>query len=435
MKRDSFGSSFGVLVALIGSAVGLGNLWRFPYLMGENGGAAFIIVYLCFALVICLPIMICEFVVGRRSQSNAFGAFKFLAPGTKWKNVGLLNVLASAVVLSFYSVVGGWSIKYLVLAFGQKFTMSGGEASEAIFNSFVGKTYESIMYTLFFLLSTGAILVAGVKKGIEKFAKVMMPLLFVLMIVISVKSMTLPGASEGIKYLFKPDFSKFTASSAMAAMGQAFFSLSLGCGTVLTYASYVSKKENIVRCTSLTALFDALFSLIAGCAIIPAVFAFGISPGQGPGLVFVTLPAIFAELPAGAFIGILFFISLFLAAITSSVSLLEVVIAFLMEERKMKRKAAVDLSMAIFAVLAILCSLSDKLFNLFDFVSSNILMTLGALFVVIFVGQKMSKIDFEDEISNGGQIVLKRGFLRFLYFIIRFVAPIIVVGILLAGLI
>ena len=435
MKRDSFGSSFGVLVALIGSAVGLGNLWRFPYLMGENGGAAFIIVYLCFALVICLPIMICEFVVGRRSQSNAFGAFKFLAPGTKWKNVGLLNVLASAVVLSFYSVVGGWSIKYLVLAFGQKFSMSGGEASEAIFNSFVGNTYESIMYTLFFLLSTGAILVAGVKKGIEKFAKVMMPLLFVLMIVISIKSMTLPGASEGIKYLFRPDFSKFTPSSAMAAMGQAFFSLSLGCGTVLTYASYVSKKENIVKCTSLTALFDTLFSLIAGCAIIPAVFAFGISPGQGPGLVFVTLPAIFAALPAGAFIGILFFISLFLAAITSSVSLLEVVIAFLMEERKMKRKAAVDLSMAIFAVLAILCSLSDKLFNLFDFVSSNILMTLGALFVVIFVGQKMSKIDFEDEISNSGQIVLKRGFLRFLYFIIRYVAPIIVVGILLAGLI
>lgn len=435
MKRDSFGSSFGVLVALIGSAVGLGNIWRFPYLMGENGGAAFIIVYLFFALVICLPIMICEFVVGRRSQSNAFGAFKFLAPGTKWKNVGLLNVLASAVVLSFYSVVGGWSIKYLVLAVGQKFSMSGGEASEAIFNSFVGNTYESIMYTLFFLLSTGAILVAGVKKGIEKFAKVMMPLLFVLMIVISIKSMTLPGASEGIKYLFRPDFSKFTPSSAMAAMGQAFFSLSLGCGTVLTYASYVSKKENIVKCTSLTALFDTLFSLIAGCAIIPAVFAFGISPGQGPGLVFVTLPAIFAALPAGAFIGILFFISLFLAAITSSVSLLEVVIAFLMEERKMKRKAAVDLSMAIFAVLAILCSLSDKLFNLFDFVSSNILMTLGALFVVIFVGQKMSKIDFEDEISNSGQIVLKRGFLRFLYFIIRYVAPIIVVGILLAGLI
>ena len=445
-KRDGFVSSLGILLAMTGSAVGLGNLWRFPYLVGENGGAAFIIFYLVCVIFICMPIMVCEFIIGRRSQANAFGAYKKLGGSKGWKVAGLLSVLAAAFILSFYSVVGGWSIRYLVMALGFQFTAPGGIQPEAVFNSFVTGTWSPILYTLLFLACTGIIIVAGVKNGIEKFTKALMPVLFVLMVILAVRSMTLPGAGEGVRYLFKPDFSKFTGTSAIAALGQAFFSLSLGCGTILTYASYVPRKENILKCGAETTALDTLFALIAGCAIMPAVFAYGISPGQGPGLVFVTLPAIFAELPAGGVAAILFFVSLFLAALTSAISLLEVVIAFLIEECKMRRPVAVAVSMSVFVVLAVLCSLSQgplshvkiftlNIFDLFDYVSSNVLMTFGALLAVLFVGHKLSRADVQDELSSGGLYGVPRGFFKVLYFIIRWAAPAVIIAILLAGII
>lgn len=445
-SRDSFASSLGILLAMTGSAVGLGNLWRFPYLVGENGGATFIIFYLVCVVFICLPIMMCEFILGRRSQSNAFGAFKKLAPGTPWKHVGLLSVLAAAFILSFYSVVGGWSIRYMLMAFSFQFTSNANLQPEPMFNDFVTQSWGPIIYTLVFLVCTGVIIIVGVKNGIEKFTKTLMPVLFLLMVVLAVRSMTLPGAGEGIRYLFKPDFSKFTASSAMAALGQAFFSLSLGCGTIMTYASYVQRKENIVKCSAQTTLLDTLFALIAGCAIMPAVFAYGISPGQGPGLVFVTLPAIFAELPAGGIAAILFFVSLFLAALTSAISLLEVVIAFLIEECKLRRPVAVAVSMSVFVVLAVLCSLSQgvlrnvrifslNIFDLFDYVSSNVLMTVGALLAVLFVGHKIKRTDIEDELTSGGRYRFPRWFMNSLFFIIRWAAPIVIIVLLIAGLV
>ena len=444
-KRDGFVSSLGILLAMTGSAVGLGNLWRFPYLVGENGGATFIIFYLVCVIFICMPIMVCEFIIGRRSQANAFGAYKKLGGDKGWKVAGLLSVLAAAFILSFYSVVGGWSIRYLVLACGLKFTAAGGLQPETMFNSFVTSTWAPIIYTLLFLACTGIIIVAGVKNGIEKFTKALMPVLFVLMVILAVRSMTLPGAGEGVRYLFKPDFSKFTASSAIAALGQAFFSLSLGCGTILTYASYVPRKENILKCGAETTALDTLFALIAGCAIMPAVFAYGISPGQGPGLVFVTLPAIFSELPAGGFAAILFFVSLFLAALTSAISLLEVVIAFLIEECNLRRPVAVGVSMSVFVVLAVLCSLSQgalshvkifslNIFDLFDYVSANVLMTFGALLAVLFVGHKLKRDDIMDELSSGGIYGIPRGFFNVLYFIIRWAAPAVIIAILIAGL-
>lgn len=444
-KRDGFVSSLGILLAMTGSAVGLGNLWRFPYLVGENGGATFIIFYLACVIFICMPIMVCEFIIGRRSQANAFGAYKKLGGDKGWKVAGLLSVLAAAFILSFYSVVGGWSIRYLVLACGLKFTAAGGLQPETMFNSFVTSTWAPIIYTLIFLACTGIIIVAGVKNGIEKFTKALMPVLFVLMVILAVRSMTLPGAGEGVRYLFKPDFSKFTASSAIAALGQAFFSLSLGCGTILTYASYVPRKENILKCGAETTALDTLFALIAGCAIMPAVFAYGISPGQGPGLVFVTLPAIFSELPAGGFAAILFFVSLFLAALTSAISLLEVVIAFLIEECNLRRPVAVGVSMSVFVVLAVLCSLSQgvlshvkifslNIFDLFDYVSANVLMTFGALLAVLFVGHKLKRDDIMDELSSGGIYGIPRGFFNVLYFIIRWAAPAVIIAILIAGL-
>ena len=318
-KRDSFSSRFAVLVALIGSAVGLGNLWRFPYLVGTNGGAAFIIIYLFFVFVLCTPIVFSEFLVGRRTQCNTFGAFKKLAPGTKWNWVGLIAVISASCVLAFYSVVGGWTIDYLVKAVTFRFTTSDQGQLASMFTDSVSSVWEPIIYLVAFLGLTCFVVVKGVKDGIEKFSKMVMPLLFVLVVAIAVNSLLLPGSQKGVDFLFKPDFSKVTAETFLNALGQAFCSLSIGCGTSMTYSSYVSKKENIAVTSSLTGVFDTLFALIAGVAIMPAVFAFGISPSEGPGLVFITLPHIFAQMPGGSVIAIAFFVILFIAAITSSI--------------------------------------------------------------------------------------------------------------------
>lgn len=345
--RDSFGSSFGVLVALAGSAVGLGNLWRFPYLVGENGGAAFILIYLVFVILIGIPILLSEFIIGRRSQANARGAFNKLAPGSHWRIAGSLAVLCCVMILSFYSVVGGWGIEYLFKAFRFDFTKGGDNTMlSSMFSDFASSSWRPLVCHTVFLLLSGLIVILGVKNGIEKFSKVMMPLLFLIIIGIAIRSLTLPGAGAGIDYLFKPDWSKVTDETFLDALGQAFFSLSLGSGMAITYGSYVSRKENIVSISSKTALADTLFALIAGCAIMPAVFAFGISPGEGPGLVFITLPHIFSQLPVGGFIAILFFIALLLAALTSSISLLEVIVAFCIEEFHIHRRTAVTISLA-----------------------------------------------------------------------------------------
>ncbi|MDD2293196.1 MAG: sodium-dependent transporter [Bacteroidales bacterium] len=434
-SRDNFGSRFGVLVALTGSAVGLGNLWRFPYLMGENGGAAFIIIYLIFVFVLCLPIMYSEFVLGRRSQTNVFGAFKVLAPGSKWSIVGLFGVLASISILAFYCVVGGWSIEYLVKALCFDFTRQGTVNYETMFSDFVSSPVKPVVYHVIFLVMTAAICLGGVKKGIEKFAKIMMPLLFVMVIIIAIRSLTLEGASAGISYMFKPDFSKINSGTLLAALGQAFFSLSLGCGTIMTYGSYVSKDENIMKCSVITSFSDTLFAIIAGCAIMPAVFAFGISPSEGPGLVFITLPRIFAQLPLGGIIAILFFLTLLLAAVTSSISLLEVVVTYLLEEFKIKRKTAVFLTFFLILILGTLCSLSQgvlsdiKLFGMtffdfFDYVSSNILMPVGGLLIVLFVGWRLGKANLFDELTNSGKLKVPQWLLEITFFIIRFLAPV-----------
>ena len=432
--RESFGSAFGVLVALAGSAVGLGNLWRFPYLVGENGGAAFILIYLGFVLLIGIPILVSEFIIGRRSQCNARGAFRKLAPGSWWGIVGILAVLCCTLILSFYSVVGGWSIAYLFEACCFKFTRSGGTEISTLFPNFISSTWQPLLCHTIFLGITAFIVIHGVKQGIEKFSKVMMPILFLIMIALAIRSLTLPGAGAGIDYLFRPDWSKVNSGTFLAAMGQAFFSLSLGSGMIITYGSYVSRKENILSLSAQTALADTLFALIAGCAIMPAVFAFGISPGEGPGLVFITLPHIFSQLPMGGFIAILFFVALLLAALTSSISILEVIVAFCCEELKVKRGTAVALSVSVLWVLGCLCSLSQgqlsgltvfgkSIFDFFDFVSANVLMLIGGLLVVLFAGWKLGRGVMRDELTNSGSISLSRGLLDTLTFLIRFLAP------------
>lgn len=446
MSRDGFGSRFGALVAMAGSAVGLGNLWRFPYLVGENGGAAFIIVYLIMIVLLCLPIFVSEFVIGRRSQKNAFSAFRDLSGGSAWKWAGLMTVLIPLVVLSYYSVIGGWSIEYILKACTFSFT---GDASQAamssMFTDFVSSPWMPLICHTIFLAATAVVVMVGIKDGIEKFSKVMMPMLFVIVLAIAVYSVTLPGADKGLKYLFQPDFSKIDGQACASALGQAFFSLSLGFGTIMTYASYVSKEENILFQSTSTALSDTLFALIAGVAIMPAVFAFGLDPQSGPGLVFETLPFVFGKMPAGGLIAILFFIALFVAAITSSISMLEVPVAYLIEERKMSRVASCILVFAVCWVLGAFCSLSfgplsdvliagRSIFEFFDNLSSNILMTLGSLLTVLFVGWRLKKTYIYEEFTNGGTLTTNVKIFGILWFLIRYIAPVTIITIFVYGL-
>ena len=432
--RDTFSSSFGVLVALAGSAVGLGNLWRFPYLVGQNGGAAFIVIYLMFVVLLGLPILFSEFIIGRRSQASAKAAFQALAPGEKWGIAGILAVLCCTLILSFYSVVGGWGVEYLYKSVCFDLTRGDSDHLANQFSSFASSTWRPLVCHTVFLAATAGIVISGVKNGIEKFSKVMMPLLFIIMIAIAARSLTLPGGGEGVSYLFKPDWSKVTSSTFLAALGQAFFSLSLGSGMVITYASYVKKDANILSLGAQTAASDTVFALIAGCAIMPAVFAFGISPSEGPGLVFITLPYIFGQLPLGEFIAILFFLALLLAALTSSISIMEVIVAFVMEEFHVKRRTSVLIVFLGLWLLGGLCSLSlgvlsewkifgKTIFDLFDYISANVLMLIGGLIVVIFVGWKLSKQDMRDELTNGGTLHVPDWLINFLAFLLRYIAP------------
>ena len=447
MKRDSFGSRFGALVAIAGSAVGLGNLWRFPYLVGENGGAAFIIVYILFSFLICLPIFICEFVVGRRSQKNAYSAFRDLSGGSWWRWVGLFTIIVPLVVLSYYSVIGGWSIDYLWKSITFSFTDGSTQsAMSTMFGDMVSSAWAPLVSHTVFLLVTTLVVMVGIKDGIENFSKIMMPLLFVIVLGIAVYSVTLPGARGGIEYLFRPDFSKIDGQACASALGQAFFSLSLGFGTIMTYASYVSKKENIMYQSTTTAVADLMFALIAGVAIMPAVFAFGISPESGPGLVFETLPYVFSQMPAGGFIAILFFLALLVAALTSSISMLEVAVAYLIEEKGLSRVSACIILFVTCWVIGAVCSLSfgplsdvkifgRTVFDFFDNLSSNILMTLGSLLTVLFVGWRLKKTDIYDEFTNGGTLSANVKIFGVLWFLIRYVAPIAVAAVFITGLI
>ncbi len=445
MKRDNFGSRFGALVAMAGSAVGLGNLWRFPYLVGENGGAAFIVVYIGLVFLICLPIFISEFIVGRRSQENAYAAFRDLSGGSAWRWVGLFTIIVPLIVLSYYCVIGGWSIEYMLKSLTFSF---GGESQgtlNTMFTGFVTSTWGPLVAHTGFLLATTLIVVVGIKDGIEKFSKVMMPLLFVMVLAIAVYSISLPGAKAGLEYLFYPDFSKLTGKSVAAALGQAFFSLSLGFGTIMTYASYVSKKENILFQSTATAFSDLMFALIAGTAIMPAVFAFGIDPQAGPGLVFETLPFVFGQMPAGGVIAILFFVALLVAALTSSISMLEVAVAYLVEEKKLSRLSSCAVLFVLCWVIGAICSLSfgplshiqiggGNIFDFLDSLSSNVLMTLGSLFTVIFVGWRLKKTDVYDEFTNGGTLSRNSKIFGVLWFLIRYIAPVAIIAIFISGI-
>lgn len=411
-------------MAMAGTAIGLGNFWRFPYMVGEYGGAVFIFVYILCAFLMSLPIFFAESVIGRRSRANAIGAMKQLAQHSFWQVLGWLSVLTPTIIVSYYSIVGGWSMQYFVKSFGLKF----GE--------FDPDGWTVFAYNVIFLALSCIIVALGVKAGIEKFSKFSIPLLFFLIVIIAIYSLNMPGAQKGVEYLVKPDFSKLTGRTVASALGQSFYSLSLGMGIIITYSSYVSKEENMVSSGVGTAIADTLFAILAGFAIMPAVFAAGIEPSAGPGLIFQTLPHVFSAISSswiGSCIAALFFLSVIIAAMTSSVSLIEVGVAFLVEELKIRRSLACLITFFIVLVLGLASVFSSKIFGLVDSFSSNVLLTFGALLAVLFVGWKMKRSDVQDELTNGG--TANRRSFNVIYFLIRYIAPIAIIVIFISNFI
>lgn len=445
MARENFASGRTAILAMAGSAIGLGNIWRFPYMVGQNGGASFVLIYIFCVLFLCLPIFVAESSIGRSSGANAFGAMKKLAPGTKWKWLSLLTVITPLIILSYYSVVGGWSIDYLFKSVAQGF----GADSASMFGSFTSSVWPPLIFHTVFLGVTSIIVFKGIKAGIERFNKMSLPVLFVLILVIAGYSLSLPGAHAGVEYMLKPDFSNLSTRSFAYAMGQSFFSLSLGVGCILTYSSYMKKSESLIRSASGTAVFDLLFAVLAGLAVMPAVFAAGIEPGAGPGLIFESIPYVFSRMAADVpllsrAVSILFFLAIVVAALTSSISMCEVGVSYLMEEHGFGRGKAVNVIFIGTWLLGALCSLSFgsladfkvfglSVFSFCDVLTSNFLISFGALLYVLFVGWKMDKETLRSEVTNNGTLRFANRVFEPLYFMIRYVAPVVVLAIFLTN--
>ncbi len=442
-QRDSFGSRFGVIAAAAGSAIGLGNIWRFPYVLGENGGGIFLLIYLILVAMVGIPVMLSEFTIGRSARRNPYGSFRKLAPGKPWYLVGLVGIAAAFMILAFYTVVAGWTLEYLYQAIANGFSGKSSTDINQMFDTFRAGTFRPILWFLIFMLMTSWIVISGIRKGIEKYTKVLMPFLFILILILDIRAITLPGAGEGLKFLFKPDISKISAETILEALGQGFFSLSIGMGTLITYGSYIGNRERLGNTALNVTLADTLIAILAGVAIFPAVFAFHIPPGEGTGLVFKTLPLIFQEMTGGYVFAILFFLLLSIAALTSTISVLEVIVAFFSEELNISRKAATILASLTVGLLGVLAAgswgwfsqfhiLKQSVFGILDFTTANILLPLGGFFIVIFVGWFMGTQKVQMELSNGGS--LKAGYLPVFVFLVRYVAPLAIALVFMNGL-
>ncbi|OWY38648.1 sodium-dependent transporter [Xenophilus sp. AP218F] len=398
MARSQWGSRLGFILAAAGSAIGLGAIWKFPYVAATNGGGAFLFIYLGICLTLGLVLMLGEMAVGRAAHAGAVGAFRKLAGGG-WPVIGYMGVLVCFLILSFYSVVGGWTIAYIGKSFDGSIMTADAKALGGIFSSFISHPLEPVVYHGVFAALTLGVVIGGVQQGIEKLSKWMMPALFLLMLALIVRVLTLPGAMEGLLYFVTPDFSKVSGAMLVDALGLAFFSLSLGLGIMVTYGSYVGKESNLVSASLWVILLTVATCFLAGLMVLPAVFAFGFDPAAGPGLTFITMPAVFSHLPMGQLFSALFFCLLLLAALTSSISLLEVVTSFAIDEFGLSRRAAaIGMAAGIF-LLGVPASLSlgiwsDALlfgmnfFDLLDYLTSKLLMPLGELLLALFVGWK-----------------------------------------------
>lgn len=431
-NRVTFGSKLGVILATVGCAVGLGNIWRFPYMVGVNGGAAFLLVYIICILLLGIPVMITEFFIGRHSRKNAAGAFKKMAPGTKWSFIGYNGVLGAFLILGFYSVVAGWTLEYLVQGLDGSLAGKTADEFKMDFEQFSSGIVRPIGWTAAFIALTHLIIISGVKEGIERASKIMMPLLFLILVVLCLRSVTLPDAGEGLVFLFKPDFSKITSSVVLSAMGQAFFSLSIGMGCLITYSSYF-KKDTKLQATALqVTVLDTLVAVLAGVMIFPAVFSFGIAPTAGPELVFITLPNVFEQLPFARIWSTGFFLLLALAALTSTISLHEVSTAYVHEEYNLSRQKAAWFVSGGVLILGVLSSLSFgvlkeftigglNFFDALDYLTAKIMLPLGGMLICIFVGTRVDRKVLKAELTNEGTIPFH--FFNTYAFFMKYIAP------------
>ncbi len=390
-------------------------------------------IYLAFILLLGIPVMLSEFTIGRRGQRNALGSFKRLAPRKPWYLVGVMGIVAAFMILAFYSTIAGWTLEYVSKALTNAFAGKSPEEINLMFVNFHTGTFWPLLWQFAFMAMTAWIILSGVQKGIEKYAKVLMPFLVVLLVIMALRAITLPGSGEGLSFLFRPNFAAIDSGVVLAALGQAFFSLSIGMGTLITYGSYIRKENNLGNISVEVSLADTLIAILAGVAIFPAVFAFGLDPADGPGLIFTVLPNIFQQMPGGYFFAIVFFVLLTIAALTSSISILEVVVAYMTEELKLSRRKATIMAAMAAAFVGVFCTLSFGLlqdvtisglhvFGLLDFTASNLLLPLGGLLIVLFVGWYLSSSVVRDEISSGG--MFKARFFAVLMFVLKFIAPV-----------
>lgn len=440
MGRENFGSKLGAILAAAGSAVGLGNVWRFPIETGQNGGAAFIIIYVCCIIVFGLPIMTSEFMIGRYTHANTAGAFRIVSNGSIWKWVGRMGVFTGWFILCYYVVVGAWTLHYTYLSVTNAFYDVPAKQYENIFGDFVSSPWIPTLWLFLFIGVIHFVITRGVQSGIEKSAKLMMPTLFIITIFLAVCSISLPGASKGLEFLLKPDWSKVDSTTVLEAMGQAFYSLSLAMGCLCTYASYFDKKTPLAKSAVNVSMIDTLIAIMAGFIIFPSVFNIGMDPndmGVGAGLTFVSLPNVFQQaLGDGSILAVIFstafYFLLFVAALTSAISLHEVATAYVTEEFNMSRKKGATLVTSTILVLGTLCSLSfgplshvtlfdRNIFEMFDDFSGRFLLPIGGMLISIFAGWVLDRKLYRDEISNGGD--LKTPYFKMLIFSLRYITP------------
>lgn len=440
--RATLGGRLSAVLVAAGSSVGLGNIWRFPYVAGSNGGGAFLMIYIACVLLLGLPLMIAEFSVGRAAKRNAVGAFRAL--DARWSTLGYNGVAAAFLILGFYFVVSGWTAEYMVHSLTGGLVRHGSpEAYASLFTAFIAHPWRPLLYTALFTLATHAVIALGVQKGIERSAKVLMPLLFGALILLSIHSLCMPGSGEGLRFLFRPDFSKVGPATVLTALGQAFFSLSIGIGTMVTYASYFKPNTNLRHTALHVTLLDTLVAVLAGVVIFPAVFSAGIEPSSGPSLVFITLPGIFADMPFGAVWSAVFFLLLVVAALTSTISLHEVVTAYLHEEWHLSRRTAAWATTGSTLALAALASLSLgalgglriaglPLFDALDYLTANILLPAGGLFTCLFVGWRLDRRILRAQITNDGHLPFR--IYRPFIFLLRYICPAVLLLIFLDNL-
>jgi neurotransmitter:Na+ symporter, NSS family len=435
MKAQQWTSKLGFILAAAGSAIGLGAIWKFPYMAGTGGGGAFFLIFIGFTLLVGLPLLLAEFVIGRSTQKEAVQAYEEIAPRTKWPWVGRLGIITCFILLSFYSVVGGWILLYLWNAMTGKL-WEGTGSYEAVFGEIISDPYLAVGAQLLFMLLTILIVSKGVQNGVEKVNKYLMPALFILFFVLIIRSLTLDGASEGVRFFLQPDFSKVTSEMVLYAMGQSFFSLSVGVAVMVTYSSYLPKDESLPRSAFSIVGLTLMITLFAGLAIFPVVFAFDMEPAQGPGLLFIVLPAVFSKMAFGELFFIVFLLLFFFATITSAVSMLEISVASLVSKNKKKReRVSIIVGLCIFVVgipsalsfgvLSDITFYGKNIFDLADFAVSNVLMPLGVLLVSIFVPLKIKKATLMNELG----VSKNKGYKLFLFwlFLLRYVAPIAIV--------